>query len=62
MALRIEIGQYYAAKSPVHALDARAKLCCALAALVAIFCVSNAPQLPSSASTTASTSLPESSR
>ena len=45
MALRIEIGQYYAAKSPVHALDARAKLCCALAALVAIFCVSNAPQL-----------------
>lgn len=45
MALRIEIGQYYAADSPVHALDARAKLLCALAALVAIFCVSNAPQL-----------------
>lgn len=45
MALRIEIGQYYAADSPVHALDARAKLCCVLAALVAIFCVSNAAQL-----------------
>ena len=45
MALRIEIGQYYAADSPVHALDARAKLLCALAALVAIFCVSSAAQL-----------------
>ena len=45
MALRIEIGQYYAADSPVHALDARAKLLCALAALVAIFCVSGAAQL-----------------
>ncbi|WP_455136718.1 energy-coupling factor transporter transmembrane component T family protein [Thermophilibacter sp.] len=45
MALRIEIGQYYAADSPVHALDARVKLCCALASLVAVFCVSNLPQL-----------------
>ena len=45
MALRIEIGQYYAADSPVHALDARAKLLCALAALVATFCVSSAAQL-----------------
>ena len=45
MALRIEIGQYFAADSPVHRLDARAKLLCALAALVAVFCISNAPQL-----------------
>ncbi|MBM6676457.1 energy-coupling factor transporter transmembrane protein EcfT [Olsenella uli] len=45
MALRIEIGQYYAADSPVHSLDARAKLCCALGALIALFCVSNAAQL-----------------
>ena len=45
MALRISVGQYYAADSPIHALDARAKLVCALAALVAIFCVSNLAQL-----------------
>ena len=49
MSLRIEIGQYYAADSPVHALDARAKLLCALAALVAIFCVSGAAQLVAAA-------------
>lgn len=49
MALRIEIGQYYAADSPVHALDARAKLCCALSALVAVFCVSNGAQLAAAA-------------
>ena len=49
MALRIEIGQYYAADSPVHALDARAKLLCALAALVSIFCVSSAAQLVAAA-------------
>ena len=52
MALRIEIGQYYAASSPVHALDARAKLLCALAALVAIFCVSSAAQLAAAAAFT----------
>lgn len=45
MALKISIGQYYAAPSPVHALDARVKLWCVLAALVAIFCTSNAAQL-----------------
>ena len=48
MALRIEIGQYYAADSPVHALDARVKLCCALVALVAVFCSANAAQLGAS--------------
>lgn len=47
--LRIAIGQYYAARSPIHALDARVKLVCTLAALVAIFCVSNAAQLGISA-------------
>lgn len=45
MALRIGIGQYYAARSPIHGLDARVKLVCALAALVGIFCVSSASQL-----------------
>ena len=43
--LRITVGQYYAAPSPIHRLDARVKLVCALAALVGIFCVSNAAQL-----------------
>ncbi len=52
MALRIEIGQYYAADSPVHALDARVKLLCALAALVATFCVSSAAQLAAAAAFT----------
>ena len=41
MALKISIGQYYAAASPVHALDARVKLWCVLATLVAIFCAAN---------------------
>ena len=45
MALKISIGQYYAAASPVHALDARVKLWCVLAVLVGTFCVSNAAQL-----------------
>lgn len=45
MALKITIGQYYAASSPVHRLDARVKLWCALATLVAIFCASNLAQL-----------------
>ncbi|MBM6815612.1 energy-coupling factor transporter transmembrane protein EcfT [Olsenella uli] len=43
--LRITVGQYYAAPSPIHRLDARVKLVCALAALVGIFCVLNAAQL-----------------
>ena len=45
MALKISIGQYYAAASLVHVLDARVKLWCVLATLVAIFCAANAAQL-----------------
>lgn len=45
MALRISVGQYYAADSPVHRLDARFKLVCAVVTLVAAFCVSNLSQL-----------------
>ena len=44
MALRISLGQYVAADSPVHRLDARVKLVCALVTLVAVFCVSNLAQ------------------
>lgn len=53
MALRIEVGQYYAASSPLHALDARAKLCCALPVLVGLFCISNPAQLVAGAAFTA---------
>lgn len=45
MALRLDIGQYYPADSPVHALDARVKLCCALVILVGVFCMSTPAQL-----------------
>ncbi len=45
MAFNIKIGQYCDADSPIHALDARIKLCCELAALVAMFCASSPAQL-----------------
>ena len=45
MAFNIRIGQYYEADSPIHALDARVKLCCELAALVTIFCAGTPAQL-----------------
>ena len=45
MAFNIKIGQYYEADSPIHALDARVKLCCELAALVAMFCAGSPAQL-----------------
>ena len=48
MAFRLDIGQYYAARSPIHALDARVKLCCALALLVAVFCGHTPAQLVAS--------------
>lgn len=53
MALHIEVGQYYAANSPLHELDARAKLCCALPILVGIFCIANPAQLAVGAAFTA---------
>ena len=45
MAFNIRIGQYYESDSPIHALDARVKLCCELAALVTIFCAGTPAQL-----------------
>lgn len=49
MAFRIDIGQYCAADSPLHELDARAKLCCALALMVALFCIARPAQLAAGA-------------
>lgn len=45
MAFRLEIGQYYPTHSPIHGLDARVKLCCALALLVTLFCLTTPAQL-----------------
>ena len=43
--LRISIGQYVAADSPIHRLDARVKLICIVALLVGVFSAGNAAQL-----------------
>ena len=53
MAFKLKIGQYYQASSPVHALDARVKFCCAFAGMVALFCASNPAQLVAGAIWTA---------
>lgn len=50
MALKLDIGQYYEADSPVHRLDARVKFLCAIAALVALFCIGTPLQLALGAS------------
>lgn len=45
MALRVSIGQYYAADSPIHRLDPRVKLVAAVVFMVSCLCVSDAPTL-----------------
>ncbi|MDO4797618.1 MAG: energy-coupling factor transporter transmembrane component T [Coriobacteriales bacterium] len=45
MALRISIGQYVAADSPIHRLDPRVKVGAALAVMVFVFFVHTAAQL-----------------
>ena len=45
MAFRLNVGQYFDAPSPIHAMDARAKLCCALAGMVGLFCAATPAQL-----------------
>lgn len=45
MALKISIGQYVAADSPIHRLDPRAKVCAALAVMVAVFFIHTPAQL-----------------
>lgn len=49
MAFRLDIGQYYDTRSPIHALDARVKLWCAFVVMVSLFCVSNPLQLAAGA-------------
>lgn len=45
MALRVSIGQYYSATSPIHALDPRVKLVATVVFMVSCFFVSNLPAL-----------------
>lgn len=45
MALKIDIGQYYPADTPIHRMDPRAKFCCALAILISDFLVATPLQL-----------------
>lgn len=45
MALRIGIGQYYPKDSPVHRLDPRTKIVCALAVMLSVFFIRTPLQL-----------------
>ncbi len=45
MALRVSIGQYYSATSPIHSLDARVKLIATIVYMVSCFFVSSLPTL-----------------
>ena len=45
MALRVSIGQYYSADSPIHRLDPRVKLVATVGFMVSCFFVSNAATL-----------------
>lgn len=49
MAFKLNIGQYYDTDSPIHSLDARVKLVCSLALLVALFCIGSPQQLAAGA-------------
>lgn len=45
MALKLSMGQYYPADSPIHSMDPRAKLGCALAGMLATFVINTPLQL-----------------
>ena len=45
MAVKLSLGQYYAADSPVHHMDPRAKIVCALAVIVSVFFIHTTVQL-----------------
>lgn len=51
MALRVSIGQYYSANSPIHRLDPRVKLAVTIAFMVSCFFVSNLATLALAAAT-----------
>lgn len=45
MALRISLGQYYPADSPIHRLDPRVKIICALTVMISVFFINTPLQL-----------------
>ena len=45
MALRIKLGQYYPADSPIHRLDPRTKVGAALVLMISVFFITNPWQL-----------------
>ena len=45
MALRLSLGQYYPANSPIHRLDPRVKLVCAIVVMVSVFFILTPAQL-----------------
>lgn len=45
MAMQLSLGQYYAADSPIHRMDPRAKVVCALAVMVSTFFIHTPIQL-----------------
>ncbi len=45
MAFKLNIGQYYRTASPIHAMDARVKVCCSLLTTIFLFASSNPAQL-----------------
>ena len=45
MAMKLSLGQYYAADSPIHRMDPRAKTVCALVIIITVFFIHTAPQL-----------------
>ena len=45
MAIKLSLGQYFVADSPIHRMDPRAKIVCALAVIVSVFFIHSIPQL-----------------
>ncbi len=45
MAIKLSLGQYFAADSPIHRMDPRAKVVSALAVIVSVFFIHTIPQL-----------------
>jgi energy-coupling factor transport system permease protein len=45
MAMRLSLGQYVSAQSPIHRLDPRAKVCAALTVMISVFFIHTPQQL-----------------
>ena len=45
MAMRLSLGQYVSAQSPIHRLDPRAKVCVALTVMISVFFIHTPQQI-----------------